>query len=435
MSRTADLSVIMPTYNHAQYLPRALDALLSQSVRPKELLVVNDASPDETRSILEQYGKNHSVIKVIHNDSNLGVNKGVCVGFAQATGKYVYVCASDDYVLPGFIEKLTGELDRHPEAGLCSSYFSIVNEESGEIHPNPSGWCDSPRYFSPGEVESRIGHSSIPGHASILKRSSFDAAGGFLTDLEWHSDWFLNYVVAFRDGICHVPEMLSLLTEVPSSYATRGSQSDRQLAVINAIIDRLASAEYADVAPAFQRSGALSVLGLPVLVAAAARPDAWSRSTLSLLNSFSAEQYEALLEHPDAAVRDLAGFFLGAYWQESKQVREQQAASETLLAEAKQEASSFRERTEQLEQDLAKTEQKLSQMRQSLSLADLEVARMNQTLAERDLRMRYLESVVEHHADVIHRMESSYFWKSRKALARCKHAVLAPLNHRPRLAS
>lgn len=453
MSRTADLSVVMPTYKHAQYLPRALDALLGQSVRPKELLVVNDASPDDTRAILDRYAQNDPVVKVIENDRNRGVNEGFRIGFERASGKYVFCAASDDYVLPGFIEKLTDALDQHPEAGLCSSYFSIINEETGEIRPNPSGWCDSPRYFSPCEVESRISHASIPGHATIVRRSSFDAAGGFLGDLEWHSDWFLNFVVAFREGMCHVPEMLSLLTETPNSYSNQGHRSQKQITVINAIFDRLASAEYADVAPSFQRSGALSVLGLPVMVAAAARPDAWSRSTLSLLNSFTAEQYEELLDHPEDAVRELAGFFLGAYWRKARQTRTREsderrrlelqvATLEPLLADTKEalvQAEQHLACTQQelacTQQELAEREQDLVQSRQALALADLEVGRKNQTLAEYEVRMRYLENMVERQADAIQWMESSYFWKSRQVLARCKHAMLGPVNDRPRLAS
>ncbi|HVX60243.1 MAG TPA: hypothetical protein VHC19_06575, partial [Pirellulales bacterium] len=121
--------------------------------------------------------------------------------------------------------------------------------------------------------------------------------------------------------------------------------------------------------------------------------------------------------------------------EQQRRLEHRATSFEAVLAEAKQEAISSREHAEQLGQDLVTAEQTIAKTRQLLSLADLEVARMNQTLTERDVRMRYLESVIEHHADVIHRMESSYFWKSRKALARCKHAVLAPLNHRPRLAS
>jgi len=425
MSDVADLSVVMPTFKHAQFLPRALDALLSQSVRARELIVVNDASPDETQEILDRYAANDATLQVIRNETNQGVTKCIEIGIARARGKYLYCAASDDYVLPGFIEKTVGALESHPQAGLCSSYFSIRDGITGEIRVNPSGWCESPRYFTPREVEPLIGHSSIPGHATIIKRASFDAAGGLLADLEWHSDWFLNFVVAFREGMCHVPEMLSLITDMPSTYSNQGVRTERQLRVINAIFDRLASHEYVDVAPSFERSGALSVLGTPVIVAAAGRADAWRPGTLKLLNSFTAEQYDSLLDHARPEVRELAAFFLGAYWHETKQNLDERSRQ---MAAAQQQAAQARERLASVEQELATANARRCEM-------ETELGRARWLIAEREAQVRQLEAFAQHQAETIRRMEASYFWKSRKLLAGCKHKVLKPLGRIARRAA
>lgn len=420
MTATADLSVIMPTYKHAEFLPRALTALLTQSVRPAELIVVNDNSPDETPDILERFARGDAALKVIDNPRNLGPNESVRIGLSRASGKYVFVCASDDYVLPGFVEKTMGVLDRHPQAGLCSSYFSIVDGVTGVIRPGATGWCDAPRYFSPDEIERLVGHTSIPGHTAIIKRSSYDAAGGFLPDLQWHSDWFLNFVVAFREGICHVPEMLSLLTDMPASYHNQGSRSERQRAVLNAVFDRLASPDYADVAPAFRRSGVLSVQGLPVFRTAAARPDCWSKNVLGLLNGFSTEQYEELLGDPDPAVRELAAFFLGAFWCEIKELRMREAGERERLAGAaalsEQQLASARVELAKREASLAQAEQDRAEWKEALGTVRL-------LLADRDAHVRHLEITIANLSQAIRRMESSYFWKVRAVLAGCKRAI------------
>ena len=417
MSAVADLSVVMPTYKHAQYLPRALDALLTQSVRPREVIVINDASPDETAEILERYARNDPAVKATHNESNRGVIACAKIGLAQASGKYLYFAASDDYLLPGFVEKSVGVLESHPQAGLCCSYFSIVNGETGEIRPNPSGWCDAPRYFSPAETERLLAHASIPGHTTILKRASFDAAGGLIADLEWHCDWFLNFVVAFREGMCHVPEMLALLTELPSSYSAEGHRSERQLQVIGAVFDRLASPEFADVAPAFARNGALSLLGTPVLAAAAGRPDAWSKATLSLVNGFAPEQYESLLDHPDEAVRELARFFLGTFWHEVKKARQQ----------ASEERNRLQQELATLRPLVAKCERELEHSKRRRRETEAELDRTSRLLVESEAQVRHLQAVAHVQAEMIRRMESSYFWKSRQLLAGCKRSVLKPL--------
>ncbi len=411
MTRAADLSVVMPTYNHAQYLPRALKALVTQSVVPAEIIVVNDASTDETPAILAAFARDYPMVKVITNERNRRTNESVRTGLAHASRKYLYCTASDDYVLPGFVEKMVGTLEAHPQAGLVSAYFSIVDGVTGEIRPNPSGWCTQPRYFAPAEIEKLIGHSSVPGHASIVKRSSFDAAGGFLPDLEWHSDWFLSFVVAFREGLCHVPETLSLLTDMPQSYASHGMHSERQLVVVNAILDRLASPEYVDVAPSFQRSGVLSVLGLPVLRAAARRADLWTKPTLGLINGFTAEQYEALLNDPDPRVSDLGRFFLGPFWQETK---ERQAAKEQLCS--------------QLQTAIAQRDLELAQARQRF--ADTEAALMfaNQTLASRTNELGAAQAHEAELREAVRNMAASHFPRLRAVMDGCKNTVLKPLH-------
>ncbi|HEX7447898.1 MAG TPA: glycosyltransferase [Pirellulales bacterium] len=421
MPATADLSVIMPTYNHAQFLPRALTALLSQSVRPAEVIVVNDNSPDETPAILAEIARNDPVLKVIHNEQNRGPNESVRIGLARASAAYLFVCSSDDYVLPGFIEKSMDVLLRHPQAGLCSSYFSIVDGVTGAIRPGVTGWCDAPRYFSPAEIERLVGHTSIPGHTAIIKRSSYDAAGGFLPDLQWHSDWFLNFVVAFREGICHVPEMLSLLTEMPTSYCNEGTRSQRQRVVLNAVFDRLASPAYADVAPAFGRSGVLSVLGLPVLRAAAGRPDAWSKGMLTLLHGFTTEQYEALLDDGDAAVRELAAFFLGAFWHETKERRSWEASErqrlENALSASDGQLAAARVQLTEREQSMAQAQRNAAEWQEAL-------AQTRRLVHERDVEVHRLELASAHLAQTIDRMKSSYFWKVRSVLAGCKRGLL-----------
>jgi hypothetical protein len=423
MVATADLSVVIPTYNHAKYLPRALQALVTQSVRPAEIIVVNDASTDETPAILDAFARDYPVVKVITNPVNRRTNESVRIGLAQAHGKYIFCVASDDYVLPGFVEKMVGAMEASPQAGLCCAYFSVVDGCTGVIRPNPSGWCTEPRYFPPDEFEKRIGHGGIPGHATILKRSSFEAAGGFLADLEWHADWFLSLVVAFRDGLCHIPESLSLLTDMPQTYSSHGMRSERQLVVLNALLDRLTSPAYADVVPSFQRSGVLSGFGGPLLQAAARRSDLWTKTILNLLNSLTSEQYEVLLGDPDAGVRDLAAFFLGPFWLEARERRARELEERRELERAVGESQA----SVQLRAELALQEQSLRQTRQDLAAKDQQLIAVHATLSQRDAQLARSEARAGELNHRLRWMESTYFWRFRTLLRDCKNAATRPL--------
>src|SRR3954468_19523305 len=119
---TADLSVFLANYNHARYLPRALDAVLSQSVRPREVIVLDDASTDDSPRILSEYAQQHDNVRVVRNDRNRGVVANYNRGIAMAQGKYLFLAAVDDYVVPGFFEKALAQLEANPQAGMCCGY-------------------------------------------------------------------------------------------------------------------------------------------------------------------------------------------------------------------------------------------------------------------------------------------------------------------------
>ena len=67
------LSVVLPNYNHAQYLPRALDALLTQERPPDEIIVIDDCSIDGSRDIVARYAAKNPSIRLLLNDANVGV--------------------------------------------------------------------------------------------------------------------------------------------------------------------------------------------------------------------------------------------------------------------------------------------------------------------------------------------------------------------------
>jgi uncharacterized coiled-coil protein SlyX len=303
----------------------------------------------------------------------------------------VYFPASDDYILPGFIEKSMAMLDRHPEAGLCCSYHSTIDGITGAIRVNPSRWCDRPRYFTPKEAEELFTRGNVVGHTAILKREAVAAAGGYLPDLEWHSDLFVGQVVGFRHGLCHIPEMLALLTVLPGTYSSEAGRDERQIRIIGSFLDRLMSPEYADVAFSFYQSGCLGIFGGQLVRAASRRPDAWSKDILGFLSCLEIEQYEELVNDPDSAVNELARFFAGPN-----------------RSPVKMRIKEYQDRIKHLEE-----------------------RSVNQHKVIEDLcgRIQLLDSTVEKSSHRIASMEASVFWQVRTFLARCRRAIFGM--HKP----
>ncbi|MDR1527430.1 MAG: glycosyltransferase [Dysgonamonadaceae bacterium] len=99
------VSVIVPVYNVAKYLPACIDSIVSQSLQDIEIICINDGSTDHCAEILEQYARKDSRVQVI-TQTNQGLSNARNTGIARAQGEYVGLVDSDDVILPDFFEKL-----------------------------------------------------------------------------------------------------------------------------------------------------------------------------------------------------------------------------------------------------------------------------------------------------------------------------------------
>jgi glycosyltransferase involved in cell wall biosynthesis len=261
------LSVVLPNYNHACYLPACLDALLSQSIPPFELIVIDDASTDQSLEIIQEYGRRHANVRVVRNEQNRGVIYGMNRGTELAQGDYLYFPAADDRVAPGLFEKSLRLLAEHPQAGLCSTISEWHEVSTGLKWQMAAGMADGPRYLSPVELV-RLGRRDkllIVSHSAIMRKEALVEAGGFIPELRWHCDWFVTYVTGFRYGICHVPEPLSLVNLHETSYYGSGHRRAQHRAVLLKLLALLHSKNCADVLPAIGDSGALALFAMPML--------------------------------------------------------------------------------------------------------------------------------------------------------------------------
>lgn len=205
----ASLGVFLGNFNHAQYLPGALNALLAQEVRPSSITVVDDGSSDDSLQILSDYAAREPTIRVQRNATNKGYIRNANEWLANCTDEYVYFAASDDMTLPSLFRTSLGQLREHPEAGLCSSLCYILDEgeTACKLAPSPPARTTA-GFVSPADA-AKVLHGYGPwmwGTATIYRRQALVRAGGFDPTLFGYTDTYTSILIALREGSCFIPE-------------------------------------------------------------------------------------------------------------------------------------------------------------------------------------------------------------------------------------
>lgn len=269
------LSVIIPNFNHARYLEAALAAHLHQTAPPLEIIVVDDASTDDSCAIVERVAARHATVRLVRLPRNGGVNAAMNRGLEAARGDYVCFSAADDLVTPDFAARSLEALARHPTAGFCFSDAAVMIGDTGAVRHSPLYLSHGPCMLSPADMRQFLARTTyhLPSHAILYRRDALLALGGFIEELRWVADWFANYVLAFRHGACYVPQVLAFYRISSDTYSARGArQADVQRDLIYRVLDLLESDAFRDVARPFRGSAVIPDLRARVLLWLLASP-------------------------------------------------------------------------------------------------------------------------------------------------------------------
>lgn len=121
------VSIIVPVYNVAPYLTRTVQAILGQSYENWELLLVDDCSRDESRSVMERVEKEDARIRCFYQEQNGGVSAARNRGIDEASGDWICFCDGDDWYEPEFLEKML-QCAREEEADYIICDYQVVSD-------------------------------------------------------------------------------------------------------------------------------------------------------------------------------------------------------------------------------------------------------------------------------------------------------------------
>ena len=124
------LSICLPAYNYAHFLPKAIESVLIQDFKDYELIILDDVSPDNTQEIAMEYAKKDPRIRYILNEKNLGAIENCNKGVAVARGEYVAFLSADDFYLPGWLQAGVDFLESNLDVDLVYCKTILVDSEN-----------------------------------------------------------------------------------------------------------------------------------------------------------------------------------------------------------------------------------------------------------------------------------------------------------------
>lgn len=218
-------SVMIPTYNCANYLRETLASVLAQDLGSDfmQIMVVDDHSlKDDPEAVVKELGNGR--VEFYRQETNVGHVKNFQTCLEKARGRLIHQLHGDDLVCDGFYKKLTIAFEKHPEIGAAFCRHMIIDEHGNTIHTSileqpesgilPEGW-----------VEELIGFQRIQTPAIAVRRDAYETLGGFDSRLIYAEDWEMWVRVASIYPVWYETDSLAKYRKNSASITSRNIRS------------------------------------------------------------------------------------------------------------------------------------------------------------------------------------------------------------------
>jgi cellulose synthase/poly-beta-1,6-N-acetylglucosamine synthase-like glycosyltransferase len=228
--RIPKVSVIVPNYNHAPYLRQRLDSIVNQTFRDFEMIVLDDASTDNSREIIQTYAGYPLVRFVLNETRNGSAFKQWKKGLENARGEYIWFAESDDCASPHFLSNLLPILENDRSLGLvyCQSY--LVDPSSRVLGDalqwtddlDPSRWKSNFINNGRAEIKNYLSKkNTIPNASAVLIRASVLRSIDQLdAGYTLCGDWLLWVKILLQSNVGYVAEKLNYWRQHSSNART-----------------------------------------------------------------------------------------------------------------------------------------------------------------------------------------------------------------------
>ena len=215
MTENPRVSVVVPTYERADLVGRAVDSALAQTVEDIEVIVVDDGSTDGTREAVA--AESDPRVRYLEHESNRGVSAARNTGIEAASGEYVAFLDSDDEWLPRKLERQLAALDDRGD-GWVGAYCDVATTGLSSLGRIAAAVSESVfRSAAPREGGRELAEALLsmrvfmgPGSTLLVERDALTVAGSFDEELSIYEDWDLVLRVLSVGKIAYVDEALAV---------------------------------------------------------------------------------------------------------------------------------------------------------------------------------------------------------------------------------
>lgn len=204
-----ELTVAMPSYNTGRYVKFAVESVLAQEGIDFELIVVDDASTDNTAEVIKSFEDPR--IKLFRNSKNMGVAYCHNLIIQRSQSPYIAHVDSDDIVLPGAFHKLVGALRNSPSVGQVHCYYSKIDENGKYIEQARHNFWknfDNPQKPDIDYKRELVIQGTVNNHLRTYRREVFEVVGTFNEKMKTGEDHAMALRLVDQFDIQIVPELL-----------------------------------------------------------------------------------------------------------------------------------------------------------------------------------------------------------------------------------
>ena len=204
---TSTVTFVVPCYNYGRYVNQAVDSLLDQTYRALNIVVIDDASDDDTPDALRRY-RDDPRVEVIRHETNVGHIRSYNEGLQRATGDYIGLLSADDLAASRTsVERQVEMLDAHPAVAVAHSAYQLIRADGTPFEVTRPYPHDEQ---APGlaRFRSLLFENTVPNSGTLVRRTCHEALGWYDAAFPHACDWDLWLRLATRYDFAYIAEPL-----------------------------------------------------------------------------------------------------------------------------------------------------------------------------------------------------------------------------------